>query len=133
MQYTLILTEKPEGGIRVTIPALPACRIEATTRDEAIRLAREAITQLVSVSEIVQIDIPLQPRATTQPRGVPWSGSGRLKPIPPGMPSSMTSSSAARPQGIWNSAHVSLGREYSPRFWAGPRDIAFVSAACAVV
>jgi predicted RNase H-like HicB family nuclease len=40
MQYTLILTEKTEGGIQVTIPALPACRVEAATRDEAIRLAR---------------------------------------------------------------------------------------------
>ena len=26
MQYTLILTEKVEGGIQVTIPALPTCR-----------------------------------------------------------------------------------------------------------
>ena len=72
MQYTLSLTEKPEGGIQVTIPALPACMLEAATRDDAIRLAREAIAQLVSHSEIVQIDIPQQPRATTQPRGVPW-------------------------------------------------------------
>ena len=38
MQYTLILTEKAEGGIQVTIPALPACMVEAATRDEAIRL-----------------------------------------------------------------------------------------------
>jgi predicted RNase H-like HicB family nuclease len=76
MQYTLILTEKAEGGIQVTIPALPACRIEAVTRDEAIRLAREAIAQLVSRSEIVQIDIPQQPRATRQPRGVPWEWFG---------------------------------------------------------
>jgi predicted RNase H-like HicB family nuclease len=64
MQYTLILTEKAEGGIQVTIPALPACTLEAATRDEAIRLAHEAIAQLVSRSEIVQIDIPQQPRAT---------------------------------------------------------------------
>jgi hypothetical protein len=32
MQYTLILTETAEGGIQVTIPALPACRVEAATR-----------------------------------------------------------------------------------------------------
>jgi predicted nucleic acid-binding protein len=64
MQYTLILTEKTEGGIQVTIPALPACTVEAATRDKAIRLAREAIAQLVSRSEIVHVDIPQQPRAT---------------------------------------------------------------------
>ena len=55
MQYTLILTETAEGGIQVTIPALPACRVEAATRDDAIRLAREAIAQLVSRSEVVQV------------------------------------------------------------------------------
>jgi predicted RNase H-like HicB family nuclease len=79
MQYTLILTEKAEGGIQVTIPALPACRIEAATRDEAIRLAREAIAQLVSHSEIIQIDVPQQPRATAQARGVPWEWFGEAK------------------------------------------------------
>ena len=46
MQYTLILTETAEGGIQVTIPALPACRVEAATRDDAIRLAREAPSAL---------------------------------------------------------------------------------------
>jgi len=82
MQYTLILTEKTEGGIQVTIPALPACRVEAATRDEAIRLAREAIAQTVSRSEIVQIDIPQQPRATAQPRGIPWEWFGEAKADP---------------------------------------------------
>jgi predicted RNase H-like HicB family nuclease len=71
MQYTLILTEKTDGGIQVMSPALPACTIEAATRDEAIRLAREAIAQLVSHSEIIQIDIPQQPWVIVQPRGKP--------------------------------------------------------------
>jgi hypothetical protein len=53
MQYTLILTENAEGGIQVTSPALPACRVEAATRDDAIRLAREATAQLMSRSEVV--------------------------------------------------------------------------------
>lgn len=47
MQYTLILTETAEGGIQVTILALPAYRVEAATREDAIRLAREAIAHLV--------------------------------------------------------------------------------------
>ena len=82
IQYTLILTEKTEGGIQVTVPALPACRIEAATRDETIRLAREVIAQLVSRSEIVQVDILEQPRATAQPHGVPWEWFGEAKPDP---------------------------------------------------
>ena len=73
MQYILILTKTAEGGIQVTIPALPACRVEATTQDDAIRLAREAIVQLVRRSEVVQVDIPEQPRATEVPHEIPWA------------------------------------------------------------
>ena len=76
MQYTLILTETAEGGIQVTIPALPACRVEAATRDDAIRLAREAIAQVVRRSEVVQVEIPAQPRATTSPQEPPWAWFG---------------------------------------------------------
>ena len=79
MQYTLILTEKAEGGIQVTIPALPACTVEAATRDEAIRLAREAIAQLVSRSEIVHVDIPQQFHTTVQSHDVPWAWFGSAK------------------------------------------------------
>ena len=82
MQYTLILTEKAEGGIRVTIPALPACRVEAATRDDAIRLAREAITQLVSRSEVVQVEIPEQSLATASPHETPWAWFGMVREDP---------------------------------------------------
>src|SRR5262249_20429067 len=64
------------------IPARPACTVKAATRDEAIRPAREAIAQTVSCSEIVQIDIPQQPRATAQPPGVPWEWFGEAKADP---------------------------------------------------
>jgi hypothetical protein len=45
MKYTILLIEKSEGGIHVSVPALPDCTVEADTRDDAIRLAREAITE----------------------------------------------------------------------------------------
>jgi hypothetical protein len=81
-QYTLILTEKTGGGIQGTIPALPAYRVEAATRDKAIRLAREAIAPLVSRSEIVHGDIPQQPRATALPCRIPseWFGEAKADP-----------------------------------------------------
>jgi hypothetical protein len=60
----LIPTEKAAGGLQVTIPVLPACLVEAATRDDAIRLARKATAQLVSRSEVIQGEIPAQPRAT---------------------------------------------------------------------
>ena len=82
MQYTLILTETAEGGIQVTIPALPACRVEAVTRDDAIRLAREAIAQVVSRSEVVQVEIPEQPRSTASPQETPWTWFGTARADP---------------------------------------------------
>jgi hypothetical protein len=51
--------------------------VEAATRGEAIRLAREAIAQLVSRSEIVQVEIPEQPRVTASPPETPWSWFGK--------------------------------------------------------
>ena len=71
-----------EGGIQVTIPALPACRVEAATRDDAIRLAREAIAQLVRRSEVVQVEIPEQPRATGVPHETPWAWFGTAREDP---------------------------------------------------
>jgi predicted RNase H-like HicB family nuclease len=82
MQYTLILTENADGGIQVTIPALPACRVEAATRDDAIRLAREAIAQLVSRSEVVHVELPEQPRAAVSPRATPWAWFGAAREDP---------------------------------------------------
>src|SRR4029453_5455414 len=82
MQYTLILTETAEGGIQVTIPALPACRVEAATRDDAIRLAREAIPLLVRRRGVGQAEIPDQPRTTGGPHEAPWAWFGTAREDP---------------------------------------------------
>jgi len=52
------------------------------SRDDAIRPACEAIAQLVSRSELVQIDIPQQPQGIARPRGVPWEWFGEAKADP---------------------------------------------------
>jgi hypothetical protein len=82
MQYTLILTETAEGGIQVTILALPAYRVEAATREDAIRLAREAIAHLARRSEVVQVEIPEQPRATASPQETLWAWFGTARADP---------------------------------------------------
>jgi predicted RNase H-like HicB family nuclease len=68
---------------RFSFPALPPCTVEAATHDEAIHLAREAIAQVVSRIEIVQIEIPQQLRATAQHRLVPreWFGEAKADPM----------------------------------------------------
>jgi predicted RNase H-like HicB family nuclease len=79
MKYTIILTEKPSGGIRVSIPALPDCTVEADNRDEALHLAREAIAQTISRSEIVHVDVPQQPKSALTSGDVPWEWFGVVK------------------------------------------------------
>jgi hypothetical protein len=47
--------------------------------DDAIRPAREAIAQLVSRSEVVQVEIPAQPHATPSPHETPWAWFGTAR------------------------------------------------------
>lgn len=44
-RYTIVLEEDPdEGGYVVTVPDLPGCVTEGDTFDEAIAMAKEAIS-----------------------------------------------------------------------------------------
>ena len=79
MKYTIVLTEKSDGGIHVSIPALPDCTVEASNRDEAINLARQVITETISRSEIVLLDVPQQPKAAPSSGEVPWEWFGKAK------------------------------------------------------
>ncbi len=79
VKYTILLTEKPDGGIHVSVPALPDCIVEADTRDNAIRLAREAIAAIMSRSEVVQVDVPQPPKAPPTRDEMPWEWFGAAK------------------------------------------------------
>ena len=79
MKYMIVLTEKSNGGIHVSIPALPDCHVEASTRDEAIALAREAIAETIRRSEIVHLDIEQQPKLVSHD-AVPWEWFGAGDP-----------------------------------------------------
>jgi len=78
MKYTVILTTKPTGRIHVSVPALPDCTVEAESRDEALHLAREAIAQIVSRSEITQVEVP-QPSSGVPGADVPWQWFGAFQ------------------------------------------------------
>ena len=43
-KYTVILIPEKEGGFSVEVPALPGCVTQGETREEAISMAKEAIT-----------------------------------------------------------------------------------------
>lgn len=79
MKYTILLTEKAEGGLHVSIPGLSDCTIEADNRDDAIRLAREAIAAIMSRSEVVQVHVPQPPMAPPTRDEIPWEWFGAAK------------------------------------------------------
>ncbi len=44
LSYRILLREEPEGGYTVTVPTLPGCVTFGETIDEAIGMAKEAIS-----------------------------------------------------------------------------------------
>lgn len=82
MKYTVILTEKTDGNIHVTVPGLPECAVEAKTREEALNTARENISTIISQSEIVQLDVPAEPKSKSLHSNTPWEWFGIFKDDP---------------------------------------------------
>lgn len=48
-RYTILLKPQPDGGYTVNVPALLGCITQGDTRDEALAMAREAITLYLEV------------------------------------------------------------------------------------
>ncbi|MCP5050648.1 MAG: type II toxin-antitoxin system HicB family antitoxin [bacterium] len=82
MKYTVVLTEKTDGNIHVTVPGLPDCDVEAPTRDEALDKIRESITTVVKQSEILQLDIFTEPKSNGLRVDTPWEWFGKFKGNP---------------------------------------------------
>jgi len=49
LTYRLILTEEPEGGFTVMVPALPGCITYGANLEEAKAMAKEAIEGYISL------------------------------------------------------------------------------------
>jgi antitoxin HicB len=43
MNYRILLREEDEGGYTVIVPSLPGCVTYGETKEEAVRMAKEAI------------------------------------------------------------------------------------------
>ncbi len=76
MKCTVVLTERTDGNIHVTVPGFPECTVEASTRDEALRKIRGTINSVVSRSEILQLDVSSEPKSTGSQFGTPWEFFG---------------------------------------------------------
>ena len=82
MKYTVLLTEKRDGSVMIAVPGLPDCTVEATTRDEALKRARESINRMMSRSEILQLDVGTEPDSKSRHFGTPWEWFGTFKDEP---------------------------------------------------
>jgi antitoxin HicB len=49
--YRILLTPEDEGGFSVSVPALPGCFTQGETVDEAIAMAKEAISLYIESLE----------------------------------------------------------------------------------
>ena len=56
--YRVLLTPEAEGGFSVAVPALPGCFTQGETVEEAMEMAKEAISLYVESLEIDGESIP---------------------------------------------------------------------------
>lgn len=49
LTYKVRLTEEPEGGFTVTVPALPGCVTYGENEEEALSMVKEAIVGYIAV------------------------------------------------------------------------------------
>ncbi len=50
--YRVLLTPEAEGGFSVSVPALPGCFTQGETVEEAMKMAKEAISLYVESLEL---------------------------------------------------------------------------------
>lgn len=79
MKYTIILTEEINGTFSAMVPSLPKCNIKAKTRQEALKAIRNKISQIISRSEVIQLDITVQPKSSNLQQETPWEIFGEFK------------------------------------------------------
>ena len=56
--YRILLTPEEEGGFSVSVPALPGCFTQGETIEEAIEMAKEAISLYVESLEADGAPVP---------------------------------------------------------------------------
>lgn len=82
MQYTVILTEESDGDYSATAPRLPQCSVTAKTRDEALDAICETIAEVAPRSEVVHVDVSVEPRSGALREETPWDHFGVFKNDP---------------------------------------------------
>ena len=65
LKYTVVLIPEENGGYSVEVPTLPGCVTQGETREEAIAMAKEAISLYVESLKADGEPIPQEPALET--------------------------------------------------------------------
>jgi len=71
MRYTVLVRQRPPGKYIARAPAVPGCKGEGHTRDEALRRLQTAIEAWLTEAEITTIEVAL-PQPDKQQESNPW-------------------------------------------------------------
>ena len=82
MKYTVIITEDKHGNVFAMAPGLPDCHVQAKTRKEVIRKIREVITEIISRSEVIQLEVSAEPKSGVLHHETPWEFFGAYQNEP---------------------------------------------------
>lgn len=67
MQYAILLQRRADGSYQAAVPLLPGLTRTAATRDEVLQLVRSDLAEAMTRTEVVYLNVPEQPVATTNP------------------------------------------------------------------
>jgi predicted RNase H-like HicB family nuclease len=86
MQFTVILTKKPDAPWRAGIPILPGCEAEGATREEALAAIKQRLAATAEHIELVQIEAPrgvsLNGEMSEKSFAETWPGFGAFRDDP---------------------------------------------------
>lgn len=63
MEFTVVITKKPDTLWRAEVPGYVEFEAEAETRDQAIEQIKDRIVEAMSCREIVRIEVPIEARS----------------------------------------------------------------------
>jgi len=75
MKYTVFLTQEKQGNFHAIVPMLPDCQASAPTRQEALKMIHQTITQVINHSEIIQLEVSAQPKPVLEETPWQWFGA----------------------------------------------------------
>ncbi|MFN8446962.1 MAG: type II toxin-antitoxin system HicB family antitoxin [Caldilineaceae bacterium] len=78
MQYTVMIHRQPLGHYVAQAPAVPNCRGEGRTRNEALRQLKSAIEQWMLETEITTLEIQTPAPAGSTAQSNPWLATAGL-------------------------------------------------------